>query len=131
MVYAEQLHSMTSPVHLHGVSSDIQHCIQTCLDCHNSCLNTVTYCLQQGQHHSDVAHITLMMDCAEICQTSANFMLRNSALHMRTCSICAEVCDICAMDCQRFADDMQMQSCADICRRCAQTCRNMAALMAG
>jgi hypothetical protein len=130
MVYTDQLHSMTSPVHLHDVSSDVQQCIQNCLDCHNSCLNTVTYCLQQGQHHADPAHIVMMLDCAEMCQTSANFMLRHSAFHMRTCDVCAEICKACAADCQKFSDDMQMQSCADMCRRCAQSCQSMAAMMA-
>jgi hypothetical protein len=31
----------------------------------------------------------LLLDCAEICQTAANFMLRNSELHSRTCAVCA------------------------------------------
>lgn len=126
MVSSDQLHSMTSPVQLHQINSEMPQCIQTCLDCHSTCLNTITYCLQQGGQHADSAHIALMLDCAEICQTSANFMLRNSALHMRTCGVCAEVCDMCAMDCQRFANDQQMQACAEMCRRCAASCRQMA-----
>lgn len=76
------------------------------------------------------SHLALMLDCVEICQTSANFMLRNSALHRRTCGVCAEICDMCAMDCQRFADDAQMQACADACRRCAASCREMAMMAA-
>jgi hypothetical protein len=128
MVYANQLHSLTSPVHLHDISSDGQQCIQHCLDCHNSCLNTVSYCLQQGGQHSDSAHIVMMLDCADLCQTSANFMLRKSGFHMQVCNLCAEMCDRCAADCQRFSDDMQMQACADMCRRCAQSCRSMAAM---
>lgn len=125
MVSSNQLHSMTSPVQLYQVSSEMQQCIQICLDCHSTCLNTVTYCLQQGGQHAEATHIALMLDCAEICQTSANFMLRNSALQTRTCGVCAEVCDMCAMDCQRFADDQQMQSCVEMCRRCAESCREM------
>ncbi len=108
------------------VSPDLQQCIQACLDCHSLCSNTVTYCLQQGGAHAEVDHITLMLDCAEISQTCANFMLRKSALHMRTCKICAEVCNMCAMDCQRFADDERMQACADACRQCSAHCREMA-----
>lgn len=112
-------------MHLHQISQDMQQCIQNCSDCHSVCLHTMTYCLQQGGQHAEVAHIALMLDCAEICQTSANFMLRNSALHMRTCGVCAEVCNMCAMDCQRFANDAQMQACAEACRRCAESCREM------
>lgn len=116
---------MTPAMHLHQVSQEMQQCIQNCLDCHVICLNTIAYCHKLGGQHAEAAHIALMLDCAEICQTSANFMLRSSALHMRTCGVCAEVCDMCAMVCQRFANDAQMQTCAEICRRCAESCRQI------
>ncbi|MBD0268606.1 MAG: four-helix bundle copper-binding protein [Cyanobacteria bacterium Co-bin8] len=113
---------------LHEISQDMQQCIQNCLDCHSICLNTITYCLQQGGHHSEPAHIRLMMDCVESCQTSANFMLRNSDLHAHFCRACAEVCQRCAEDCDRMGDDAQMKACADMCRRCAETCRQMSSM---
>lgn len=115
---------------LHQVNPEMQQCIQNCLDCHSICLNTITYCLQQGGHHSAPDHIRLMMDCAESCQTSANFMLRNSPLHAHICRACAEVCQRCAEDCDRMGDDAQMKACADMCRRCAETCRQMSMAMA-
>lgn len=109
----------------------MQQCIQNCLDCHSTCLSTVTLCcLPQGEQHAEAKHVALMLDCAEICQTCANFMLRGSALHMRTCGVCAEVCDMCAMDCQRFAEDAHMQACAEVCRRCAESCRQMSMITA-
>lgn len=80
--------------------------------------------------HSEPAHIRLMLDCAEICQTSANFMLRGSDLHASTCGVCAQVCEQCATDCDRMGDDAQMKACADMCRRCAETCRQMSMAMA-
>ncbi len=111
---------------LNKVNREMQQCIQNCLDCHSICLNTVTYCLQKGGRHAELAHIRLMLDCAEICNTSANFMLRGSDLHARTCGVCAELCQRCAEDCDRMGDDAQMKACADICRRCADSCRKMA-----
>ncbi|MTJ08479.1 four-helix bundle copper-binding protein [Anabaena sp. UHCC 0204] len=114
-------------LNLQQVNSQIQNCIQDCLDCYSVCLNTVsTYCVHQGGMHTEPAHIRLMLDCAEICQTSANFMLRSSDLHVRTCATCAEICDRCAQNCDRFGDDSQMRACADMCRRCAESCRQMA-----
>jgi MinD superfamily P-loop ATPase len=89
-------------------------------------MNTVTYCLQKGGNHAEQSHIRLLLDCAEICETSANFMLRTSELHARTCGVCAEVCERCAQDCDRMGDDAQMKACADMCRRCAESCRQMA-----
>jgi hypothetical protein len=90
----------------------------------------VTYCLQKGGRHAEPAHIRLLQDCAEICQTSANFMLRGSELHTRTCGVCAKVCERCAAECARMSDDTQMKTCADMCRRCAESCQQMSAAMA-
>ncbi len=108
------------------MSEEMQRCITDCLNCNSICLETLTYCLQKGGKHGDAAHIRLLLDCGEICQTSANFMLRNSHLHGRICGVCAEVCDRCAISCDQFGDDAQMKACADACRRCAQSCRRMA-----
>lgn len=113
-----------------GISSEMQNCIQECLNCHSVCLQTITHCLQMGGKHAEAAHIRLLLDCAEICQTSANFMLRGSDLHGRVCAVCAEVCQRCAQDCERFTDDEQMRHCAKACRTCAESCRQMATAMA-
>jgi hypothetical protein len=110
------------------MSQAMQNCIQECTTCHTVCLQTITHCLQMGGEHAEPAHIRLLMDCAEICQTSANFMLRNSDLHGKTCGVCAEVCERCAQDCERFTNDPVMQQCAEVCRSCAASCREMAAM---
>ncbi len=110
------------------MSGDMQQCIQECLSCHSICLATVPYCLQMGDQHAQPRHVGLLLDRAEICRTSANFMLRGSDLHMRTCGVCAEVCDQCAQDCERMGDDTQMRACAEACRRCADSCRRMATM---
>jgi hypothetical protein len=107
-------------------SAEMEQCIQNCQDCHHICLETAMHCLQMGGAHAEAAHVRLMLDCAEICQTSANFMLRGSEFHSRTCGVCAEVCTRCAEDCARF-EEAFMQQCADMCRRCAESCRQMAA----
>ena len=111
------------------MSQDMEKCIQECLGCHSVCLQTVAYCLPMGGRHAEPGHIRLLLDCAEICQTSANFMLRGSDLHGRTCAVCAEVCERCAQDCEQFGDDEQMRACAEACRRCAESCSRMAQMM--
>jgi hypothetical protein len=110
------------------ISDDMRRCIQHCLDCHSICLETVAYCLQHGGKHAEAGHIRLLLDCAGICQTSANCMLRGSELHGRTCDVCAEVCERCARDCEQFGDDAMMRECAERCRRCAESCPQMAAM---
>jgi hypothetical protein len=123
---------MTMPMREHHgqQSPEMQQCIQNCLDCHSICLQTIQHCLAMGGKHAEPSHIRLLMDCAEICQTSANFMLRGSNLHGRTCGVCAEVCARCAEDCARMGEDSLMQQCAEACRRCADSCQRMATMMA-
>ena len=89
-----------------GIDHDmLQHCIEECLNCHATCTATAQYCLSEGGPLADADHVGLLLDCAEICQTSANFMLRGSDLHTLTCGVCAEVCARCAEECERMADD--------------------------
>lgn len=111
----------------HGHSEQMLVCIQNCQDCHRACLQTLAYCLDLGGRHAEPAHLRLMIDCAEICQTSANFMIRASDLHGHTCAACAAVCARCAEDCERMSDDLRMKACADTCRHCAESCNRMAA----
>lgn len=110
-------------------SSEMQQCIQNCMECHRVCTEMVTHCLSLGGAHAEPAHITLLLDCAEICATSAAFMIRGSQYHAQTCGVCAEVCTACADDCERIAGgDEMMKQCAEICRRCADSCKQMAAM---
>ena len=109
-----------------NVTKDLQNCIVLCGECHEVCLRTVTHCLDKGGRHAAPGHIRLLLDCAEICRTSADFMLRGSDLYSVTCGACAEVCDRCTEDCRRLADDDAMRHCAEICERCAELCHQMA-----
>ena len=97
----------------HDLPESVLECIEHCRDCQRACVQTLTYCLQQGGHHAAADHVRLMTDCAEICQTTGNFMLRGSELHVHTCAACAEVSERCAEDCERFTDDLRMQACAE------------------
>lgn len=108
------------------ITNEMQQCINECLNCHSICLQTVTYCLQQGGKHAETSHVTTLLACAEICRTSADFMLLGTDLHTNTCTACAEVCARCAENCEQMGSDAQMEACAEACRRCAESCRRMA-----
>jgi hypothetical protein len=58
--------------------------------------------------------------CAEICQTSANFLLLGVEQHRQTCGVCALVCEECAKSLEGL-DGMEL--CLETCRRCAESCR--------
>lgn len=117
------------PVNTSQMSAQMQQCLDDCLKCHQTCLETVMYCLSMGGKHANDAHIRMMLDCAEICQASANMMMRNSEFSERLCGVCAEVCIRCAEDCEQFGDDERMKACAEACRRCAESCQTMTASM--
>ena len=115
------------PSAMSAVSHEMQQCIEECLRCHGMCLQTVAHCLELGGRHAEPSHIDLLLDCAETCQTSANFMLRGSDRHHLTCALCSEICRACGDDCERMAgDDEIMKRCAEECRRCAESCGRMA-----
>lgn len=95
-------------------------CIDACRRCQQTCLHmAMTHCLQQGGKHVEPEHFRLMINCAEICQTAANFMLGESSLHAVVCAACAEVCTACADNCEQIGD---MDECVSACRECAQSC---------
>ncbi|GAB4466492.1 MAG: four-helix bundle copper-binding protein [Armatimonadaceae bacterium] len=103
---------------------EMQQCIEECQNCHRVCLTTAAnHCLEAGGKHVEPVHYRTMLDCAEICETSANFMMRSSTLHTHVCRACAEVCEECARSCEEVGD---MPECVEACRRCAESCRKMA-----
>ena len=109
------------------LSPQMQQCIEERQRCASVCLNmAATHCLEMCGKHVEPFHYRTMLDCAEICQTSANFMMRGSDLHVHTCAACAEVCTRCAESCARMSDDLRMAACAEMCRRCADSCHHMA-----
>ena len=108
------------------ISKEMQQCIDECLGCYSTCVQTVQHCLELGGKHVESSHVRTINDCAAICQTSAGFMLRGSEHHSRVCAVCAEVCRACERECRRMGDDQIMQQCADACRRCAESCDRMA-----
>ncbi|MGZ3298979.1 MAG: four-helix bundle copper-binding protein [Asticcacaulis sp.] len=107
------------------MSEPSRDAINTVWECRTECMETLYgHCLQMGGPHTEAAHIRLMSDCIQACQTCADFMTRGSALHAAMCRACAEVCQACAESCAAI-DSQQMQHCAETCRRCADTCREM------
>ena len=109
------------------VDQAMHDCIINCSDCHDICLATVLHCLQMGGEHASPEHIRTLLDCAQACDASRDFMLRGSDLHHAYCGACAQACERCADSCERLGgDDALMRECAQTCRRCADSCRSMA-----
>lgn len=111
--------------------SEIDSCAQICFECYKVCTKTAKNCLLKGGKHSEQMHISLLEDCAKICATSVDFLIRSSTLHSYTCEACAAICEQCAEECNQMGDDQDMQSCGEICVRCAESCRNSLCIKTG
>ena len=123
----EQGQEHDDAAHDHPDQDTLQACIEECLNCHVACTTTAQYCIAQGGALADPDHVGLLLDCAEMCQTSANFMLRGSPYHPITCLACAELCRGCEESCRAVGgEDEQLQLCAEACASCAEHCERMA-----
>ena len=63
----------------------LQTCVDSCWRSHVMCLETERYCLEKGGMHVMPVHLTLLADCAEMCQKTANSLLRRSPQHAAVC----------------------------------------------
>jgi hypothetical protein len=105
-------------------STIMQQCIELCLECYQTCFGTaMSHCVPSRDKQIPAPHLGFMLNCAELCRTTAEFMMSNSPQHARVCGACAAVCEACAQGCRELGD---MDECVDACRRCAESCREMA-----
>ena len=100
-------------------------CIDACLSCTEECEHCATACLHEPDAAQRTRCIQVLRDCADVCDVSARWMVRDSSFVRPICELCADICDQCATECGRFRDD-HCRNCADACRKCAQECRTMA-----
>ena len=131
-----QVRPDSSPLHMsgeattmdgHHMSEEMRRCIQLCQDCHATCIKMIGHCLKLGGRHAAPDHIRLLMDCAQICTTTGDYMARESLFHDRTCGLCSEICRLCADSCEQVGgNDQLLKQCAELCRRCAGSCERMA-----
>ncbi len=105
------------------LSSQMQDCIQDCLNSHATCVDTAMSAIQQGKSPD---HIRLLLDCAEISLTTAHFMIRNSPLQGYVGSACSEVNGQCAEKCLQEG----MVDCGNACRAAANSTQQMIKMMA-
>jgi hypothetical protein len=105
---------------------EMGECIEECLNCHIACTLAAQQVISGEAGAPDPDLISALLDCAEICQVSANFMLRGSASHVITCAACAVICRETAEACRAVQGNEDLEHCAEICERCADSCERMA-----
>jgi hypothetical protein len=105
---------------------DMTACLENCAACERVCTETLAAVLSRPDRQVDTVLVRLLMDCADICGTSAHFLMRKSEFHPSTCRACADVCAACAAACEKQIGDEDLTWCARACRRCAASCEEMA-----
>ena len=99
-------------------------CADRCLAAYRECEENIPRSVDKG--HA-VEHVRVLVDCAELCRTTAGFLLRDSEHHALACAACAELCAACAESCDAFHGDVDMERCARACRACVESCHAMVA----
>jgi hypothetical protein len=94
--------------------------IEAATDCHQACIEALSAALQAKGDAAHLLHARLLLDCAQMCDTARDLMLRSSDFAHQAAALTAEVCERCAASCDRAGAGMA--ACAEECRRCAQAC---------
>lgn len=104
--------------------ADMQQAIDACLEAYKVCGETAYVCQQNSSTDPRMMQtMHRLVDCAEICIVTANFMLRRSENHPLTCEACVEICAQTARDCEALAEqDECFARCAQVCRLCSEAC---------
>ena len=105
----------------HDYNQRLSQCVQDCLDCQNIGLETISYCLGM----SDTYPVRSILDCIEICQVTADLIMRGSKLRDELCKVCIEACEKCELFCNQFDSDFQMKACGQACRNCVDSCKEI------
>jgi len=107
---------------------DLRAAFLACLRAHQACEEAVAQALRADQSGGVDERVGALLDCADVCRTTATFIRRGSPLAGRTAGIAADLCERAAEACAPFAGDGALAACAQTCRRCAAWCRRLAAL---
>ena len=97
-------------------------CLRNCTECHQVCLAMLVHPDVVGALDDD--DMKLLLNCSQICATSADFLDTSSAYHRDVCGVCTKICTACADMCEGHGITV-LRSCAQTCRTCADSCRRM------
>jgi hypothetical protein len=106
-----------------SLSADLRAGIALCRRARLVLQGAAVRSLDAGGMELDPVHLRLLLDCAQICETAADFMSRNSPYHLYLCEVCAAICEACAESCALAG---AMKECAAVCQECVVVCRAIA-----
>lgn len=105
-------------------TNKIQSCIDACAKCTQACYECFHACLNEPDLSARKDCVSMLVECAMMCQMSVATMSMNGKYLNEHCALCAVICDKCAEECAMFNED-HCRKCAEICHMCADECRKM------
>ena len=99
--------------------------VKTIQECTATCEHMEKMMLYMPDVAQRINQVNLLRDCADICDTTENYLARNSVFSKSIAAQCAEICVTCGLECAKFPDQ-HSQMCAQICFNCAEECREFA-----
>ena len=106
---------------MYDLEPETKTCVAALQACHATCLQFATFdCMQGNYPRVGPNQFRLMLDCAELCQTAANFLIRDSDHYLRVCREALVICEDLASDCRKFPG---MEAILAACDECVSACR--------
>ena len=105
-------------------------CIEACIACGQACTACADACLSEAMVAELAKCIRTNLDCADICESTARVLSRQTAydatVTRRIVEACAQVCSACAQECESHAQMHEhCKVCADACRTCEDACNKL------
>ncbi len=131
---AEMIRTHPQPTDLDGarlaeVIDQLERCATTCTQCADACL-------AEPDLSAELATcIRLDLDCADICETTARVLARQTELRhefvRELLDACVAACGACGDECAGHAEHMEhCRICAEECRACRSACEELRGLLA-
>lgn len=93
-----------------------------CLECFRACSEAMAHTIDLRRQHWEHEHYRILLDCIDVCKTTAGFLIRQSDYYKDICSVCALICKETTKCCQEFGNDPFMLKAGDIASKCAKSC---------
>jgi hypothetical protein len=106
-------------------ASDLRAAFLACLRAHEACEAAVAHALRANEAGVD-ERVGTLLDCADVCRTTARHIRHGSALLRGTAGVAAELCERAAEACAALGAAPAMATHAETCRRSAACCRRVA-----
>lgn len=106
-------------------------CARDCLACYQACVRCLSHCMSHGGDHAEKKHLSILIECAEICQLTSKVLMLGNHEALEFCRTCSMICRACAKACRSLGDDSELEGCAFHCLGCADSCDSVSENLSG